>query len=173
MAIKEKNKGVPMDNEKLSITAYADDIAIIATTAEELQSLLNTLEKWCIDNQMKVNTSKTQVVHFRRPCKAKTQKLIQYGQNNIEIVREYKYLGLYLTEFMDMNYTAKQVAKAANRSLGLLITKSKLLGGMAFDCFTKLYNALVDSIIQYGSTICGYRAFSCINAVQNRAGRFF
>ena len=63
--------------------------------------------------------------------------------------------------------------KAAHRALGLLIAKSKCNGGMPYECFTKLYDALVLSIINYGSAIWGAKEYSIINSVHNRACRFF
>ena len=171
--LKGQNMGITMDIDKLSIIAYADDIALLASSADELQELLNALEIWCSNNQMTVNASKSQVMHFRRLSKMKTQCLFKYGDNYLDVVSEYKYLGLYLSESLDMNFTAKNVASAANRSLGLLIAKNKALGGMPYECYTKLYDALVDSVIQYGSAVWGYRSFSTINTVQNRACRYF
>ena len=41
-----------------------------------------------------------------------------------------------------------------------------------YDCFTKLYDALVLSIITYGSAIWGFKEYNCIN-VHNRACRYF
>lgn len=39
--------------------------------------------------------------------------------------------------------------------------------------YTKLYDALVRPIIDYGAAVWGYRSMSPINAVQNRAMRFY
>ena len=64
------------------------------------------------------------------------------------------------------------VADAAHRALGLLISKDKTQGGMPYKVFTKLYNALVQSISDYGVAIWGYKEFSSINAFQNRACRY-
>ena len=65
------------------------------------------------------------------------------------------------------------VANSACRSLGLLIAKSKALGGIPYDCYTYLYDTLVDSEIRYGSAVWGYHSYSPINSVQNHAGRYF
>ena len=84
-------------------------------------------------------------------------------------VIDYRYLGIVLNEFLDFPVTARVVAGA----LGLLISKDKIQGGMPYKVFTKLYNALVQCIIDYGVAIWGYKEFSSINAVQNRACRYF
>ena len=78
-----------------------------------------------------------------------------------------------MTEFLDYNVTTKIVSQSAGRALGLLISKDKAFGGMPFECYSKCYDALVQSIINYGAAIWGSSNFSCISAVQNRACRFF
>ena len=44
---------------------------------------------------------------------------------------------------------------------------------MPFNCFKKLYESLVQPIINYGESIWGASEFSCINSVQNKACKFF
>ena len=39
--------------------------------------------------------------------------------------------------------------------------------------FSKLYDSIVWSTISYGACIWGTKEYSCVNAVQNRACRFF
>ena len=44
---------------------------------------------------------------------------------------------------------------------------------MLYECYTLLYNAMVDSSFSYGSAVWGIRSFSVMNTVQNRACRYF
>ncbi len=46
-------------------------------------------------------------------------------------------------------------------------------GEMPYECFTKLYDSLVQPILDYGASIWGTKEFSCVIAVQNRASRYF
>ena len=48
-----------------------------------------------------------------------------------------------------------------------------MTGGVTYHVFTKLYDSLVSPIIEYGASIWGYKNVSCINAMHNRACRFF
>ena len=57
--------------------------------------------------------------------------------------------------------------------LGLLTAKLKSIGGMPYDVYTKLYDAMVWPVISYGASVWGVKSFSCINAVQNLSMRFF
>jgi hypothetical protein len=68
---------------------------------------------------------------------------------------------------------SKEVAKAASRALGLLIAKCKANGGMPYDTFTCLYNACVLPVLLYGAAVWGQREYSHVNAIHNRACKFF
>ena len=63
---------------------------------------------------------------------------------------------------------AKHVSKSASRALGLVISK--------FKAFEHLYKTVQCSSVEYDqlwSCEKGGRRFSCINAIQNRAARYF
>ena len=105
---------------------------------------------------MTVNNSKSKVVHYRPVSIPRTNYAIH--------------------DHLDWNVTAKVVAQSANRALGLLIAKSKSLGGMPYSVFTKLCDSTVWSVVAYGASIWGTRQFSCIDcidAVQFKAHRYF
>ena len=102
-----------------------------------------------------------------------TRYSFKVGSLELGIVDRYRYLGLYLHEFLDFGITADYVAKAASRALGVLIAKSKALGGMPFKCFKKLYETMVLPVIHYGSAIWGHSQFSCINGVHIKACQYF
>ena len=135
--------------------------------------MLSLVHSWCQKWNLNINVDKTKVVHFRNPAKPLTCYSFSCGSFPLEVTKEYKYLGLLLTEFLDYNVTAKQLALHANRALGAIIAKSKVLGGFPFKCFTKLFDSLVLPILTYASAVWGYRSYSCINAVFNRACRFY
>jgi len=78
-----------------------------------------------------------------------------------------------LNEHLDYSITAKTVAQNANRALGLLIAKCKIMVGLPCDAFIKLYDSVVWPIKKLRSTTIGVNSYSCINAVHNRAMRLF
>ncbi|VDH97472.1 Hypothetical predicted protein [Mytilus galloprovincialis] len=53
--------GVHIDDFRLSVLLYADDISLIAPDKESLQRMLNVVTEWCAEC---VNIGKTKIVHF-------------------------------------------------------------------------------------------------------------
>jgi hypothetical protein len=96
---------------------------------------------------------------------------------NVDMILSYadkhKYLGIVLHEHVDFNVTERVVAQSASRALGLLIAKFKLVGGVPHSIFTKLYVSAVWPVIAFGASLRGHKSYPCINAVHNRAMRFF
>ena len=96
---------------------------------KELQDMLDILNNWCVSNNMSVNATKSNVMHFRPNSISRTTFRSTYGLCDLQIIDKYKYLGLVLNEFLDLSMTAKLVAQSASRALGLLIAKCKSAGG--------------------------------------------
>ncbi len=166
--------GVEVDDLMVALLLYADDLAILAESEQDLQDMLNVLHEWTQEFDMSVNIDKTKVVHFRKgPCIPCTEAVYTLGDVMVQMVDRYRYLGLVLTQFMDLNLTVRYVAQVAQRALGVLAAKSKSQGGLPFRVFTKLCDSLVQPILNYGAAIWGHKSFSAIQAVQNRALRYY
>ena len=101
---------------------------MLAESETDLQILIDLLHEWCIDKKMNLNLDKTKIVHLRNPATPKSNVGFVFGNETIEITNQYTYLGILLSEHLDYNLMAKQVAISASRALGLVISKYRLLG---------------------------------------------
>ena len=128
--VKALDVGVALGEERVAVLCYANDIVLLAEREEDMQSLLNCLDNWCRRWEMKVNNAKTKIVHFRPQSIVKTNTTFVCGDEQLDIVSQYKYLGLLFTEYLEYDKMAKKVAESANRALGMLIAKDKAQGGM-------------------------------------------
>ena len=154
--INELHCGVEYGDNSISMLLYADDIILIASDEHKLQRMLDALNEYCKTcMRLTINPNKSKIVHFRRKSCPRSTQQFHCGNKAIEIVSSYKYLGLVLSEFLDFQVTAKVVSQSASRALGLLISKDKAFGGMPYECFSKCYDALVQSIINYGAAVWG------------------
>ncbi|VDI36321.1 Hypothetical predicted protein [Mytilus galloprovincialis] len=135
--------------------------------------MLDIVSDWCTTWKLSINVNKTKVVHFRPQSFDRSEFNFKCMENNIDYCDSYKYLGVWMDEHLTFTKNSKELAKAASRALGSLMTKVVLAGGMTHKVYTKLYTATVEPILLYGSGIWGTKSFSAISAVQNRACKYF
>jgi hypothetical protein len=50
---------IGIDNEKLAILLYADDVVLLAENEKDLQMMLDVLNFWCKNNALYVNVNKS------------------------------------------------------------------------------------------------------------------
>ena len=91
--------GVPMTDDKfLSILLYADDIVLISGTTEGLQKQLNGLNDWSSRWKLRVNTDKTNVVHFRRNSDTATDHVFTLGNSPQNTESSYRCLRMNIND---------------------------------------------------------------------------
>ena len=171
--VKELNCGIDINGLNLSILLYADDIVLMAPDEKSLQKMLNFIEKWCNKWRMAINADKTQVVHFRRQSKIRSDYLFTLGINNLSTVSYYKYLGVIFDENLSFESNASLLADSASRALGGIRTKLKRIKECGYKTFNTLFNSMVLSIADYSAGIWGTRSFSKTEQVQYKAARYF
>ena len=171
--VKSLNKGINIAGHNVSILLYADDIALISESEQNLQSMLNCLHQWCIDWRMSINQTKTKVVHFRKSNKTRTDYTFTCGTQDISITDQYKYLGCVLQENLDYTFTSKILSDAASRALGSLINKLKQNNGLYYKTYTTLYDKCICTISDYCSGVWGFKDYNHPNNLHHRAIRAF
>ena len=165
--------GVNLGNENISLLLYADDIALVAENEVNLQALLDKLHDWCKKWRVLINTDKSKCVHFRRSKQRRSNFEFKIGSNSLETVDRYKYLGVIFHDKLDFTYHADALAKRAGRALEFIIGKIHCLKEFDFKSFYKLYNSCVTPILDYSASTWGFKQYTPIDCVQNRAMRYF
>ena len=138
-----------------------------------MQSLLFIVHIWCKKWRLEVNLSKTNILHIRP--KRKVQSIFVFLLNNhpVTYCKSYKYLGCYINEYLDYNFTSEMHNDSAGRALSSIITKMIKNKGFPFSVYSTLYRACVCSISQYASEIIGYEKYDSAFKLHLRAARAF
>ena len=152
---------------------YADDMVLIAENEKNLQLLLDELHNWCFQWRLKVNESKTKIVHFRKSKLPMTEYDFAYGDCTLEKVTSYKYLGIIMDDNLKFDICTKTLADSGGRALGAIISKFKSLKNVGFKTFENMYNSGVKPVLEYGSGVWGHISGSCIDNVHYRAIRYY
>ena len=143
-----------------------------APDEQSLQLMLNKLTVLCSKWKLSVNPEKTKVINFSPQSFLLTDFQFKCANHDILKVNSYKYLGLWLDEHLTFDNTTKELAKSASRALGALYGQFISSGGMSHKIYTKLYNAMVEPVLMYGSGIWETKSYNVINSVQNKVYKY-
>ena len=171
--IKSLNKGVQIGPDNVSILLYADDMVFIADTEKDLQNMLNCMYEWARKWRLKVNVDKSNIIHFRNSRTRLTEFRFKYGLQNLETCKSYKYLGIYLDEHLNFTKCTELLSESASRALGSIISKFKSMKDTGYVTYTKLFDAGVLSILNYGAEVWGHGKYPKCDLVMNKAMRHF
>ena len=128
-----------MGNKKVSLLLYADDIVFVA----DMQQMLTWLHDWCKRWRVLINTAKSKSVQFRTQRQRRSEFIFKVGENIIETVESYKYLGVIFHEQKNFKITANALASGAGRALGGIISKIHNLKEFGFNTSEKLYTPVL------------------------------
>ena len=130
MCSREINERLSSENVeifvRIFVLLYADDTIIMAESPEELQNSLNMVKEYCNAWKLQINVTKTNVVIFSRG-KVRNLPSFKYGEDNIEIVDDYVYLGTTLYSNGKMDKAINKQVMQARRALFSMLTKCKKL----------------------------------------------
>ena len=139
----------------LFLLLYADDTAILAETATEMQMALDSLKRYCDKSGLHLNVEKTKVLVFSRG-KIRNLPNITYNNEKVEVVFEYKYLGTLFNYNNKFQKAIKHQYLSANRAMFSLLKKCRALD-LPIDIQIDLFNKCIVPILLYGCEVWGYR----------------
>lgn len=143
---------------------FADDIAIIIsgkdeqTTINVMQQALKLVEKWCSENQLSVNPSKTAMILFTHKRKYELSKDVILYNEALQLVSEVKYLGVTLDRKLLFN---KHLEYKANKSIKAFWQCRRAFGktwGLSPKVIYWIYTVMIRPMLTFGSLVWWPRA---------------
>lgn len=134
---------------------WADDLAVMSTSARGLQLAMDNLKSYCDINELSVNLNKTKFMVFNRSGKLLKNTTLCYGNSQIDLVPNFIYLGIRFSASGSWNEALKDL-KA--RGLRAYFKMKKILGNLFTQDVVlslKLFDALVKPVLLYCSDIWG------------------
>ena len=142
-----------LGGEVVPALLYADDLALVSTSAKGLQQQLRLLEQYCARSLLTVNTTKTKVLVFRPPGKlaaaARGTQFTYLGQP-VVMTKSFKYLGMEFHCTKPFGPTAiGTLAEAGNRAVHAMRRRCVELGIGSPLLHTQLFDALVRPVLSH------------------------
>jgi len=163
-----ETRAVTLNEKKLKILMYADDIAMTAGNAFDMQEKIETLRNFFITHDLKINLNKTNVVAYGTSKRKNKSPKFYWGEETIQPASEYKYLGVILREKINHNEICSDLlskAAAAETQLLKLIEKAKI---KTLKSRLKLFDSLCKSILMYCAHIWGIYTLEKLEKFQLR-----
>jgi hypothetical protein len=147
-------EGVDINNFKMFLLLYADDIVLLSKTPVDLQNGLNILENYCQRWKLKVNIEKTKIMVFGKG-RLPNNLRFTYGGQPLEIVNKFCYLGIVFTRggsFVEAQNTLDGQAQKAIYKMKKYLYRFTHIGVKhTMDIFDKL----IVPILHYGCQTWG------------------
>ena len=133
---------------------YADDTTLFCCL-EDIKSInkqdvineqLQRIHNWLTANGLKLNTTKSKYIMFRKQNKNIPLFNIHINNVNIESVQNFNFLGLHLSSDMTWNFHTNEVSKKISRNIGIL---KKLQLIVPNNILLTIYNTLILPHINY------------------------
>jgi hypothetical protein len=151
---------------KMYILLYADDTVILSEHEQDFQTALNAYEQYCDSWKLTVNLSKTKIVIFSKGRQSTNYRFF-FKNDQIEIVNEFKYLGVIFTRNGSFLTTKKHLATQATRAMYSLIRNINRLE-LPIDLQIDLFKKTIKPILLFGAEIWGFGKIDILERVQLR-----
>jgi hypothetical protein len=117
-----KNSGISgvnfNDLYELQLLLFADDMVLLASSARALQLKINLLKGYFEGLGLKINVAKTKIVIYRRGGKLPANIAFQFGNEELEIAKKYRYLGIVFSSSCLFRKAAEDAKRKGMMALG-------------------------------------------------------
>ena len=127
---------------------YADDLAMMSTTAAGLQQQLDALQRFCDARRLTVNVRKTKIVVFasRKPTQ---HQVFYYDGAVVEQVDSFRYLGVDLHRTGSWTVAFDSLVAAGRKAMFALRRRCADLGMSDAALSCQLFDTLVRPVLSY------------------------
>ncbi|RUM93601.1 MAG: hypothetical protein DSZ28_07615 [Thiothrix sp.] len=153
------------DLTELFLLLFADDIVLIGDTVVGLQNQLNTLVQKAEECGLYINQDKSKVMVFRLGGHLAHHEKWYVGNTRLEVVNEYKYLGMMFSTKLCTNTSLSDLALRGKSAAIQIIRTLFKLGTVSPEIWFKMFDAQVQPTLLYGAEIWGLSCSDIIESV--------
>lgn len=158
--------GIKVKAETIKLLMYADDLTLIAEDETTLQKMINKLEDYCKLWNLVVNLNKSKLLVFRNGTRLPKNEKWFFNNEPIEIVNQYKYLGVIFN--YNMGYSKHLVGKLEAAKNAINATWSSFIKNkdIALSKKMKIFLAASRSIMCYAGAVWGFKEYEEVEKLQ-------
>ena len=147
---------------KLFIILYADDLAMVSESSENLQIGLNHLNNYARTWKLQVNIKKTKVSVFGV---GNPDVSFEFDGKVIDIVDSFTYLGVNFTSDGSFKSQVSRVRDQGRKAMFLLLSKGRQLQ-LSLGTYLQLFEKMVLPVLTYGCEVWGFEKLDVLDKLQ-------
>ena len=141
-------EGVNLVYSKLRLLLFADDLVLLSESTQDLQLAVDLLSKYCATWDLNINLIKTKIIPFTSLRKSMNPIHISLNGVEIQVAKEYKYLGLLMSANGSLKPAIRTLAAQANKALFSLMRSAARLKYSSPRILSHLFDTLVRPIAE-------------------------
>ena len=149
------NAGITIGHIRLLLLLYADDVVIFANSPQELQTEMHKLFLYCEKWKLKLNTTKSKVVIFKRRAPNVAHRWV-FGGAEISTTDAISYLGVMFSSSGSFTQAQCKLAEQAHKAVFLLYRRINRFRNMKISEILGLFDKIVLPILLYGCEVWGF-----------------
>ena len=140
---------VSLQGQMISHFLYADDLVLLSTSKEGLQTKLDGLSKFAEDRDLTVNTKKSKIMVFNKTGR-RYKVDIKINGNKLEVVQKFTYLGIDITSSGFFTSAIKELASKAKKAM-MPLYRTIIQFQIPFRKSLKLFRTYIEPILLYNA----------------------
>ena len=174
--VKRRCPGASVDvlgTTRISLLLYADDIVLLADSAEELQAALDVAAGHARAWRFEFNHSKCGGLRFNCSGRKLPTEPLLLGGRRVDWVQCYRYLGVELLNSPGHAYAAfrARMLASAGRAAGHVAAMGMHSGKLTVPWGVRVYRALVQPLLEYAAEITSLQPWPGAEALHARTAK--
>ena len=153
---------------KWFVVLFADDLALVSDTAENLQMSLDALHDYSTMWKLTVNCDKTKITVFGKKV---VDFVWSYNGVVLDVTKDFKYLGVVFSSDGSFRSQVLRAKEQGRKAMFSILAKSREVS-LPISVQIDLFKKLVMPILTYGCEVWGFQDASCLDKLQLSYLRF-
>jgi len=165
--VKKAKQGIKIQDLKLNILLFADDIILLGSDRKELQRLMDIVWEYSEIWKFTFNSKKSKIVVFGKKVVLRGRYFLGFQQ--LEVVSQFKYLGVDFQNNLSWKDHKNRIAKKAHSRIA--VVNKAVAEGLTVETGEKLWAAMIRPILEYGAEIWGGGRWLEAEQIMRKVGR--
>ncbi|XP_076298035.1 uncharacterized protein LOC143217535 [Lasioglossum baleicum] len=160
--------GVKLGDRKVFTLAYADDVAMLAESEDDMRGMIGVLERYLEGKRLELNTEKSKMMRCRRGGGRWKKMSWRWKGKVLEEVKEYRYLGYTITRDGGQRAHVEERLRKGAAAMGQIWAIGKRRFAKDWGRRLWLFDRLIWAVISYGVEIWGWKERAGLERLQER-----